>query len=344
MNKTLYINGSFLGSSRISGVQRYGIEITRQLIKHYSRHNKKLIIITNKVYSDSIEKEFSPFLKVYTGNKVIFEQIVLPWISRGNKLLSLANSGPIFHFNHYFVLHDTLIYDFPESFTKKFRIFYKLLWFSISKTAKKFFTVSEFSKNQIIKHLNIKRENVFVASNGYEHLEIIESKGKSTYSDYVLFVGSFTNHKNFDLLVNIFESNPEEYPKLIMAGGFNKKVFDTPEFNSTNITLIENFSDSTLVSLYENCLAVVLPSKFEGFGIPLLECIFFNKPLICSDIEVFKEIGKDYANFFDLNNDEELKRYLKKIKSKDTLPKGDREVILSKYSWEKSSKTIINNL
>lgn len=341
MNKTLYINGSFLASSRLSGVQRYGIEITRQLIKDYSQKNKNLVIVANKVSSDSLKREFSSYLKIYPSNKIIFEQIILPWISKGNNLLSLANSGPIFHFNHYFVLHDTLVYDFPESFTKKFRIFYKFLWFSISKTAKHFFTVSEFSKNQISKHLNYKKENISIAPNGYEHLENLKSDDKIIYSNYILFIGSFTEHKNFNLLVNIYNKNPEKWPKLIMAGGYNNKVFNSTKIKSDNITFIQNFSDETLVSLYKNCEAVVFPSKFEGFGIPLLECIYFDKPIICSDIPVFREIGNDYPNYFDLENIEELKSYLKIIKNGSELRKGDKEKILQKYSW-KNSLTIIN--
>ena len=344
MNKTLYINGSFLASSRLSGVQRYGIEITRQLIKDYSRKNKNLIIVANKVSSDSLKREFSSYLKIYPSNKIIFEQIILPWISKGNKLLSLANSGPVFHFNHYFVLHDTLVYDFPKSFTKKFRIFYKFLWFLISKTAKHFFTVSEFSKNQISKHLNLKIANISIASNGYEHLENIKSDDKIIYSEYILFVGSFTDHKNFNLLVELYNKNPEKYPKLIMAGGFNKKVFNNTEINSKNIIFIQDFTDEVLVNLYKNCLAVVFPSKFEGFGIPLLECIYFNKPIICSDIPVFREIGNDYPNYFDLENIEELKSYLKIIKNGSELRKGDKEKILQKYSWKNSLKSITNKI
>jgi glycosyltransferase involved in cell wall biosynthesis len=344
MKDTLYINGSFLASSRLSGVQRYGIEITRQLIKDYSQKNKNLIIVTNKVFSENIKREFSNYLKIYPSNKIIFEQIILPWISKGNKLLSLANSGPVFHFNHYFVLHDTLVYDFPKSFTKKFRIFYKFLWFSISKTAKHFFTVSEFSKNQISKHLNLKIANISIASNGYEHLENIKSDNKIIYSEYILFVGSFTDHKNFNLLVELYNKNPEKYPKLIMAGGFNKKVFNNTEINSKNIIFVQDFSDEVLVNLYKNCSAVVFPSKFEGFGIPLLECIYFNKPIICSDIPVFREIGNDYPNYFDLENIEELKYFLKKIKNGSQLRKGNNEKILQKYSWKNSLKSIKNKI
>lgn len=344
MGKTLYINGSFLASNRLSGVQRYGIEITRRLIKFHSKKNKKIIIATNKVYSDSLMSEFSPFLKIFPSHKVVFEQIILPWISKGNDLLSLANSGPILHFNHYFVLHDTVIYDFPKSFTLKFRIFYKFLWFSISKIARHFFTVSEYSKNNIIKHLKIKKEKISIASNGYEHLKNLVADEKLPYSDYILFVGSFSTHKNFDLLLDLYNKNHEKYPELIMAGGFNKKVFNSFQKKCNNIVFIENFSDQKLASLYKNCEAVIFPSKFEGFGIPLLECIYFNKPIICSDIPVFREIGNKYPNFFNLDNINELKSFLELIKCGGKLKRGNNEDILNKYSWINSSKVIFNKL
>ena len=344
MNSTLYINGSFLASSRLSGVQRYGIEITRRLIQYYSKKNKRLIILTNKVYSNALMNEFLPFLKIYPSNKLVFEQIILPWVSRGGRLLSLSNSGPIFHFNHYFVLHDTLVYDFPNSFNKKFRIFYKFIWLLISKTAKHFFTVSEFSKNNIIKHLKINEENISIVSNGYEHLQKLKPDNKFAYSNYVLFVGSFAKHKNFDLLIDIYENNSEQYPQLIMAGGYNNKVFKKREHVPKKIILIKDFSDKTLVNLYTNCLCVVFPSKFEGFGIPIIECVYYNKPLICSDIPVFREIGQEYPNYFNLSKIEELKRFLREIKNGVVLKKGKRKDILKKYSWENSLNDLINKI
>ncbi|NTU72617.1 glycosyltransferase family 4 protein, partial [Candidatus Roizmanbacteria bacterium] len=64
---------------------------------------------------------------------------------------------------------------------------------------------------------------------------------------------------------------------------------------------VQHFSDisqSKLAYLYKNCIAVVFPSLSEGFGLPLVEGVYFHKPIIGSDIPVFKELlGDQYIQF-----------------------------------------------
>ena len=66
-----------------------------------------------------------------------------------------------------------------------------------------------------------------------------------------------------------------------------------------NIVLLSNLSDTEVKCIYALSTAFIFPSTYEGFGIPILESMAFNEPVILSDINVFKEITEDQGVYFD---------------------------------------------
>ena len=90
----------------------------------------------------------------------------------------------------------------------------------------------------------------------------------------------------------------------------------------------------------KNALCFVFPSRYEGFGIPLLEAMYYNLPIIASRIPTSYEIAKENAVFFEVSNAEELATLMNKIMNENV-----REIIISKhgntlknYSWEKAAQ------
>lgn len=111
--------------------------------------------------------------------------------------------------------------------------------------------------------------------------------------------------------------------------------------NLEDIVEIKGFvSDKELDELYRNCSALVYPSLWEGFGIPPLEAMRYQKPVILSDIDVFREIFEKAAIYINIGNSlswknafEDLYNINKLIKLKDIEMK-----ILNKYTWGKNKK------
>ena len=90
-----------------------------------------------------------------------------------------------------------------------------------------------------------------------------------------------------------------------------------------------------LIQIYQNCDMVIFPSLFEGFGYPLVEAMAVKKPVVCSDIEIFREIGGDYPRYFDPHSVEEMKAAIMEART-EKIPDGFvfPEVFLAKNSKE----------
>jgi alpha-1,2-rhamnosyltransferase len=79
------------------------------------------------------------------------------------------------------------------------------------------------------------------------------------------------------------------------------KVRSSKEFNN-RLFMFNDVNDSELTACYERSRALIFASISEGFGLPLVEAMHFGKPVLVSDIPVFREIGGDYPFYFSLDN------------------------------------------
>jgi glycosyltransferase involved in cell wall biosynthesis len=123
--------------------------------------------------------------------------------------------------------------------------------------------------------------------------------------DFLLGVGHLEKRKNYPLLVNAVAKLRKSRPRLSLVIVGN----DSGERNNIEaeidrlglvgqVRLLSGISDPDLASLYHACSAVVFPSLYEGFGIPLLEAMAAGRPLACSDLGVFREITADRGCYF----------------------------------------------
>ncbi|UOA16560.1 glycosyltransferase [Sulfitobacter dubius] len=124
---------------------------------------------------------------------------------------------------------------------------------------------------------------------------------------YLLGVGVMTGRKNLECLVNamlLLEQAGRPVPHLILAGAKRKRTcayVDRPEYASIRdkIEFVLDPNQAELAFLYENALALVIPSFMEGWGLPLGEALWLGTPGIASDIPALREVGGDLAEYFD---------------------------------------------
>ena len=129
-----------------------------------------------------------------------------------------------------------------------------------------------------------------------------------------------------------FESNvalTEDY-SLVLCGKLDWKYEDTlKKYNDLiekGLSVISTgfVDESTKNTLYENCAVFVLPSHYEGFGMPIVEAAYFNAPLALSDIPVFREVAGSSAQYFDPNDSldiaEKILKASRSPRKKYTLP------------------------
>ena len=211
-------------------------------------------------------------------------------------------------------------------------------------------TVSESTKSHLIKRyqnlpfIQKKLKYITVIYNGVTEFKpskkILKNKSYSLQKEYLLYVGDRRQHKNLFYTIELIKNYNKQYNKkynLIVAGSVSYRNFKLYKFIKSNPFVIEiiNPDDELLDQLYKNCIALVLLSFEEGFGIPIIEAASRSKKIVLSNIKVFKEIAPKNSLLLDLNKENQHVKLLHDYLNKDV--KVDSKYILKKWSWDKSS-------
>ncbi|HNW98710.1 MAG TPA: glycosyltransferase family 1 protein [Bacteroidales bacterium] len=349
MKRTVYINARFL-TQRISGVQRFAYEISQSIL------NLDINLIFLAPQKDSLYQllpenaELIRFGK-YSGH--IWEQFELPNFlkKKANPLLiNLCNTAPIIYNNKISTVHDIAFIRFKESFSFKFRIFYKFLIPRLLNSSKAIITVSEFSKGEISSYYGINKNKIIVVPNAVSsNLNITENKKNK--KRYLLTVSSIDPRKNLKRLIEAFNNINDDSIELLIIGSQNSNFKKNYELvNENNIKFLGYVSDDELAFYYEGAIAFIYPSIYEGFGIPPLEAMRFSCPVLVSDIPVLREVCNSAAMYFDPYNIESISNAIRDIVANENqrinlIKLGTENV--KRFNWDKSAKkllNIINNL
>lgn len=226
-------------------------------------------------------------------------------------------------------IHDLIFYDIPDMDDNFISLFVKKIFINRAvRISQELVTVSEFSRNKI-KSIFRTKKTISILYNGFDR-ESFKAADKSEYvkehDDYILFIGNLKKNKNLKILLQSFKTVHKKNPdkKLIIVGaGNNLKTKDNElmesihELKSDNIIFTGFVTDSELKYLLENADSLILPSLYEGFGIPPLEAMISGTNVIISDIEVLREIYSDFpVDFFDPYDAESLSNLILKDKNK----------------------------
>ena len=281
------------------------------------------------------------------------------------KLLSYKDIGVFFSPTHYLPLRvpvksvisilDVSYLYFPGLFKKK-DLYQLKLWggYSIRK-ATKIITISNSSKNDIIKAYGVKSEKVTVVYPGIKQISSIKQKELSMEdlkekfgisSHYILFVGTLQPRKNIVKLIQAFSKITKQDIELVIVGkkGWQyEEILAAPEkFGiKTKVKFLDSVSDSDLPLIYKKALCFVLPSLYEGFGLPILEAMQYGCPVLTSNVSSLPEAGGDAAVYF---NPEDIDEIASKIEDVISDPKLREEMIkkgynqIKKFSWEKTAR------
>ena len=253
---------------------------------------------------------------------------------------------------------------FPEMFPKK-DLLKLALWGKLSiESAKKIITISNSSKNDIINAYKVSAGKVEVIPLGIKDVNASDMN-KSEFIEkynlknpYVLFVGTLQPRKNIAKLVEAFAKlesrikNQESRTKgldLVIVGrkGWDyEKILSAPDkFGiSERVKFLENVTNEDLPLFYKNAEVFVLPSLYEGFGLPILEAMQNECPVVTSNVSSLPEAGGDAALYFDPNDTDDIAEKIEKVISdpklrEEMVRKGKEQI--KKFSWEKSAKEVI---
>lgn len=340
MEKEIWINARFLTQQK-SGVQQFAMEISRELLKI----NTKIKFIAPKnIINTKVTKEFN-VINIGSNSGTIWEQIDLPKFLKKNNnplLINLCNTAPLNYKNNIVAIHDLAFIENPKWFSFAFRNWYNYLVPKIAKKAKHIITVSEFSKKEIITKLNLKEGEITVIYNGLSRNLISFKKHNSNIShkeNIIICVGSFNPRKNLEPLINTFSKlNLADYQLLIVGGKDNNFNNEGTNQFPENIKMLGYINDDELFKLYQKSQLLIYPSLYEGFGIPIIEALYFGCPVLVSNLVLYKELFSSYdLNYIKGDHKEYYTKELKNILHNQTSQTNTSHKIKEEFSYEQSA-------
>lgn len=334
------INGSIFLRNKKDGEKRYAEELINSLDKICSGTDIELVISKKSLNIPDLKNikvtKFGNF-----GNKNLWEQTYFSFYSIFKNRMPI-NLGSITSLLKPGIsaLHDmSFLYRKEyENLTSRMVVYWHIFhYWHILKFARKIITVSEFSKNEIIKHYKTNPDRVIIISNAWQH---ISRSSAISIADRLYFfaLSSVKKNKNFKWILEVAKRNPRL--KFKIAGSFDFLRFgESLDIDKLpNVEFLGYVSDEEAKFLMQKAKAFLFPSFYEGFGIPPMESLALETPIIVSDIPVMREVYGNSAHYIDPYNYEVD---LEKILMEEIEP---AENVLKKYSWEKSAEMLKNLL
>lgn len=321
--KKVGINVLYIRPGKVGGTQTYADSIIQVLEKKSRRKGEQFqyIIYASKCYADYLRKE----LKVRNllirelpvdgsrAIRILFEFLYLPLLALRDHLTVLHSFGysspPLTHCKRVTTIHDLNWLAHPENFN----LLEKLSWIlSVH--------ISLIFSNHIVtatKFISQQITNYFPGASGKCSWQYYApSSNKASYRPHfsrkkselyrILTVSSFAYHKNLDRLVEAFARVKRKYPRASLtvvglSGKAESLIKDcVVRFRLVNtVKIINNISDRQIQNQYRQANLFVMPSLYEGFGLPVVEAMASGLLVACSNTTSLGEIGKGKAVLFD---------------------------------------------
>lgn len=261
------------------------------------------------------------------------------------------------------VVFDLQYLHYPKNFIIAKRIQKKIFLPAAINLSDKIIAISNFTRNDLLKRFKINNDKVITIYPDCNFAKFDTSVSKSINEmkiferfilgndKYFLSVSSLAPNKNVILLIKAFIEVTRHYSNyyLILVGSYSKIDPITRELIKNEgikdkVIFTDYISNYTLGKLYEHCSAFVLPTKFEGFGMPIAEALYFNVPVIVTDNEICREIAGEDAIYIDCENPQILINSMNKVILGSIKKRDTKNIALEKYSLENTSGKYIELL
>lgn len=346
---------------KASGIGTYIKSLLPFLVENF-----EIVLLGNR--DEIVSYEWSKSVKVIKCECKIYsikEQLELPLkIPKCDIFWSPHYNIPILPIRAKFrvvTIHDAFHLAFYDTLNFMQKIYAKTIFNQALSRSDVVFSVSEFSRIEILKYTKTDK-NIFIVPNAIDErrfnnhcdsaiLETVAKKYKLP-ENFILFVGNVKPHKN---LKNLLFALEKVELNLVIVGkkdGFitsDSGILEIIEKNNLGerIFFTGYVEDADIAAIYNLAKLFVFPSLYEGFGIPPLEAQACGCPVVCSNVASMPEVCGDSVIYFDPCNVKEMRDKIQMVLNDEILQnelrvKGFENI--KRFSWEHSAKQIIKTM
>ena len=356
-----------LEASRANKVKKTGTEwYAWHMLQQFKKidPNNKFVVYYNDFLADDLQEVPAnfllkrlkwPFGKFWTHIRLGFELSKYPV----DKFFA-SNAAPLFTSGEVTAtIHDLGFLNNPELYHPIERVYQKVSHRLTIKKADKIIAPSEATKKDIIKFYPDAESKIKVIYHGWDKKDFkpVELSDQEKIRDhynlpdkFILYIGRLEAKKNIVNLIRAYQKTDRSWPLVLAgrAGYFGYKQIEelagTDDLKN-DVIILGYISQQNYTKLLGAASLFAFPSKFEGFGIPVLEAMGVGIPVACSDLSVLREVAGDAAVYFNPDNVDDIKNKIEKIiKSsdlrKDLINKGHQQC--QKFSWEKTARETLD--
>jgi len=365
------VNTRLLLKGKLEGIGWYTNETLKRIVLQHPEH--EFIFFFDRPYDPS-------FIFASNVTPVVFEpqarhpvlfyiwfELRIPYLLRKYKadlflstdgLLSLKTKVPTC-----LVMHDLAFEHYPQHLKRSHRMYLRKFSPLFAKKATRIVTVSEFSKQDIAERYRISLDNIDVSYNGahvqYKPLEWeAREQVKSQYADgceFFVYAGALHPRKNILNLLKAFvafKKRQRSNMKLVIVGRMAWKYEEIEHMRQSmpfknDVKWVGYLDVEELASVIGSAYALVYPSLFEGFGIPILEALQCNVPAITSNTSSMPEVGGDAALLVDPTDYQDIADKMQLMYKDEALRSrliAAAPAQVGKFTWDKAADRLWDSM
>jgi glycosyltransferase involved in cell wall biosynthesis len=361
------VNTRLLLPDKIDGIGRFALETLNIITREHPEH--QFVFIFDRPYAEEFifSRNITPVTCFPPARHPLlwywfFEWSLPPVLRKVKADLFLSPDGwlslstPVKSLP---VIHDLNFFHYPELIPFPYRQYYIHFFPRFVKKAERIATVSEFTRNDIATRFDYEKDKIDLVYNGASKFfkplnEIEQQHVRDKYTKgcrYFLFVGLIHPRKNLSNLMAAFDrfkQTVQSDVKLLVVGSRKwwtddmQQAYDKCGFHE-NIVFMGRVKDDNLTKITASALGMMYVSHFEGFGIPVLEAMFCDVPVICSSTSSLPEVGGNAVLYVNPSDVESIKSAMLTL-CKDPKLRNDlihkARVQREKFSWEKTAELL----
>lgn len=288
-------------SEKPTGTENYAFQILRHLAIIDHTNNYHIFVrqnprITAKDWPSNFKFIIIPYPRLWTQ----FGLAKQTFTDKLDVLFVPSHTLPIIRkpgLKTVITVHDLGAKYLPKMHQLKQQLYLKFMTDVQLKTASHIIAVSKATKDDIIYNLQIHPDKISVVYEGYNEKLFKPNKVKPLPYPYFLFVGTIQPRKNLERLIKAYAQGPRTLPHLVLAGSkgwMSEEIYELPKKLGIEkyVKFLGYVPDEKLPALYSGAEALLFPSLFEGFGLPILEAFSCGCPVLTSKVSSMPEVTR----------------------------------------------------